>query len=143
MDFVWNEIQAEDIRSQSATAMQGTVDDMRDTAQGFTEEANALAAEAAALEAAPPIMKTITVTGRRRNSDGESEEYTRTEQVVDTAAMNARRAQIDALKRQAAEKTRLAGELSRAAEALNTAADILEGKIETTNELFRQLFGMQ
>ena len=149
MEFVWNKIQAEDIREQSAAAMQGSTDYMKDQAAAFKQEAIDLQAEAAALQEAAadilatlPIYKTINVTGTKTLSDGSREEYSQTKTVVDEAATDAKQAQAEALMAEADEKNDRADELNQAAKALNAAANILNQKIATTNELFKKLFDM-
>ena len=147
MEFVWNEIQAEDIRTQSAAAMQGTTDDMQRQAQDFLEQVTAIEAQIADIEARiaeinalPPIMKTKTVTGERRSSSGELIEYTRTIRVVDEDAMAARQAQIEAMQRQIDAARKIIEKLRQAAEKLNAAAEELSRKIEATNALFLRMF---
>ena len=149
MEFVWNEIQAEDIRQQSAAAMQGQVQDMQTQAADFTQEAAYLQEEADALQAAadelrnaPPIMKTITVTSTRRDSDGNSYEYSETRTVTDHVAMAARQRQIDDMMQQIERLKDRIADLHTAAEILNTAAGILSDSIYSTNALFEEMFRM-
>jgi hypothetical protein len=135
MEFVWNEIQAEDIRQASVAAMQGTYTDMQIQAAAFTQEASQLAAEASALDSQPPIMKSVARTESRTDSDGNSYTYTFTVQVIDASAMAERAAAV-------AEMQARAGELNQAAAALNTAAQKLQSSIASTNTLFYKLHNM-
>jgi len=143
MEFVWNEIQAEDIRQQSVAAMQGTYECMREQALVFTNEIKDLELEVAAIEATLPIMKNETRTGTttltKTDADGYpyevSETYYYTVEVVDQAATSAAQAQIAELKHRI-------DELRRAAKALEMAAQMLQDKIAATNALFCKLHSL-
>ena len=147
MEFVWNESEAEQIRAEMEKEMRETVTFLRETAQQFIQEANdlkkeadALKAQAQALAALPPIMKTITITDSRRNSNGEYMDYTRTMRVVDDEAMAARQAQIEAILKSAEILEANASQLEISVNQLNEAANELDAMITSTNELFRSMF---
>ena len=131
MEFVWNEIQAEDIREQTAAAMQSTVDDMQAQAEEFMAEATALEAEATALEAQAAQLVALP-TPKRIDSDGD--------EVKCTDTMESRRAQIESLRQQAATKRQRVADLNTVAQKLQKAASILNQAIHNTNGLFQRLF---
>ena len=135
MEFVWNSSQADRIREDSVTAMQGTYTQMKDQAAAFSKEAADLAAQAAALAAEPPIMKSVPRTGSGTDSQGNSYTYTYFEEVVDASAMAARAAEV-------ADMQVTAEELNQAAAALGTAAQKLQDGIASTNALFYKLHNM-
>ncbi|MCL2620924.1 MAG: hypothetical protein FWD97_08345 [Defluviitaleaceae bacterium] len=140
--FVWNEQSAEQVRQQSEAAMQGQSSDMRETAAAFlTQAANLMAqaetlmAQASAMLATLPIMKTIT--NSFTNCDGETEYYSK--EVEDTAASSAIQSQATAMMAEANRMREAAALLRNSANSLNFAADVLDGKIASTNALFRQM----
>ena len=135
MDFIWNEIQAEDIRQQSIKAMQGYSYQIADQAETFLKAADKLQAEADALEATLDIMTTVTRRGRRELSDGSIERYEYTVQVVDVPATNAARQQI----RQMLERVR---DYNEAARILKEASRQLEEAIYSSNRKFDEMFRM-
>ena len=133
MDFVWNEIQAEDIRHRTAATMQGTVDDMQNQAQMFIAEAEKLQARANVMQASLPIMRSVTRTSSRTDDDGNSYTVEYTERITDSVATSA-------TERQIAEITRRIADLRMAAKKLQEASEILRRSIENTNTLFQRMF---
>jgi len=131
--FIWNESQAEQIRSQTEATMNAQLTEMREAIERLEDAANTLEAEADALEDAPDIMKEIQVQSTRQNSDGKQEVYTTTQWVVDQAAMAQRREQIRAMRDQVKE-------LRQSATAMSDAADELEQAIANSNALFERFF---
>jgi len=167
MDFVWNDIQAEDIRRDSQAAMQGSVEDMKQQAELFLREARQLktiiqdrrqraaklSAQAAMLSrqadsiaATLPIMRWETVPGIPPAPST-------MERVVDESATSERQSQVDDLRQQAAELHAEAEELTakadvlqervdelmQSANKLTQTADALEEKIAEANALFAKI----
>jgi len=137
--------------------MEGQVEDIRRAVADFERQATKHEEAAARLEATLPIMRnetrigsrpvtgTRTVTRTRRNSAGETVEYTEEEtyettesynytvQVIDPVATAEAMAQVREMRAQAAE-------VRKAAKKLERAAVELEDAIARTYKLFRQLF---
>jgi len=133
MDFVWNETLGEQVRDRSQRALEGQVEETRRTADIFEQQANQHEARAAQLSASLPIMRSVTRSRTRTDSNGDDYTYFYTVQVVDESATAARRAEIQRMLTQAAE-------VRKAAEALRRAADELEAAMARVDQLFRELF---
>jgi len=132
MDFVWNEVQAEQIRAENARALQQQAEALDQAAGRFNHRANELEQQADTIEAGLPIMKTIETTHYYTDEDGYESTYTTTEQVVNQSATSEAESQIRELRAQAQELRCVANEFVRAAAELRDA-------IRESNRLFEQM----
>jgi len=141
--FIWNEQSAEQVRRESERALQGQSSDMKETALLFTNratnlemQATALLEQSNAMLATLPIMKTIHYPISDPNG------YTgySTKQVEDTAASQNIASSAADMQARAEELRRAALLLRTSANSLTRAATELDHKIQSTNNLFRQMF---
>jgi len=132
INFVWNETLGEQIRSETKRAMQSQTDEIRRTAEQFVKEADRHEDRAQRLEDTLPIMRREARMGFE-TVDGETSTYTYYVEVEDIPATRAAEAEIREMRDQAAQ-------VRKAAKKLEIAADMLEGKIDRIEALYRELF---
>ena len=125
MDFVWNASQAEEVRARSEQALIRQAQELRDAEARFIRRAVELESQANQLAALPTPMRTVTRTVVNANGTTSS----RSQRVVDTAALQRRMEQIAELRAQAAEIRRVAGNFAQAAGAIDSG-------IAASNRLF-------